>query len=78
MPDFGKLAKKVKGLAGQHPDTVGKAVEKAEEMGEKKTGGQYDGQIEQAGHWAEGYLGAEDPGAGNKPAPPEGGKPDGT
>lgn len=78
MPDFGKLAKKVKDLAGQHPDSVGKGVEKAEQMAEKKTGGQYDGQIEQAGHWVEGYLGADDPNAENKPAPPEGNNSAGT
>ena len=70
MSNFGKFADKVKGLAGKHPDTVSKAVEKAKELAEKKSGGQFGDQIKEAGQRVEGYLGAEEPGAETgKPAP---------
>jgi hypothetical protein len=61
MPDFEGLIEKAKDLAGKHPDQVHKGVEKAEEIAEKKLGGQFDGQIEQAGNLVEGFLGVHEP-----------------
>jgi MT0933-like antitoxin protein len=70
MPSFGKFADKVKGLAGKHPDTVSKAVDKAEELADKKSGGQFGDQIKEAGQWVEGQLGTQEPGAETgKPTP---------
>lgn len=61
MPDFEGLIEKAKDLAGKHPDQVHKGVEKAEEIAEKKLGGQFDDQIEQAGNLVEGFLGSHQP-----------------
>ena len=61
MPDFGVLIHKAKDLAGEHPDQVHSGVEKAEELAEKKLGSQFGGQIEQAGHLVEGFLGVHEP-----------------
>jgi hypothetical protein len=61
MPDFEELIEKAKGLAGEHKDQVHKGVEKAEELAEKKLGGKFDGQVEQAGDMVEGFLGVHEP-----------------
>ena len=58
MPNFEELAQKAKDLAAKHPDQVHKGVEKAEEIAEKKLGGQFGNQVEEAGHLIEGFLGA--------------------
>lgn len=59
MPNFGKLADKVKHLAGKHPDQVDKGVGKAEHLADEKTGGKHDSQVQQAGDRTEDYLGTE-------------------
>jgi len=61
MPDFEELLGKAKDLAGKHPDQVHKGVEKAEELAEKKLGGEFGGQVEQAGNMLEGFLGVHEP-----------------
>ncbi|MGH3168078.1 MAG: antitoxin [Trebonia sp.] len=70
MPNFGQLAGKVKSLVSKHPDTVSKGVDKAEEMTDKKTGGQYNDQVHQAGQWVEGQLGADEAQPGQQDRPP--------
>jgi hypothetical protein len=75
MPDFGKLINKAKEMAGQHPDQVSKGLEKAEDLVDKKTGGQYHNQVENAGHAAANYLGAQDqdrPGGQQQGGPQQG------
>ncbi|HEY6492253.1 MAG TPA: antitoxin [Trebonia sp.] len=57
MPDFKALIQKAKDLAGKHPDQVHSGVEKAEEVAKKQSGDKFDGQIDQAGNAAEGFLG---------------------
>jgi MT0933-like antitoxin protein len=61
MPDFGELFDKAKDLAGKHPDQVHKGVEKAEDLAEKKLGGEFGDQIEQGGNLVEGFLGVHEP-----------------
>ena len=45
MVDFGKLAKKAKGLVDEHGDKVAKAVDKATDVVDKKTKGKYADQL---------------------------------
>jgi hypothetical protein len=59
MPNFGNLIERVKKLAGKHPDQVNKAMDKAQQVADQKTGGKYGSQIQQAGDRAEGYLGTQ-------------------
>ena len=78
MPDFGGLFEKAKDLAGKHPDQVHSGVEKAEELAEKKLGGQFGEQIEEAGSLIEGFLGVHEhgqapgPAQGQAPGQPQG------
>jgi hypothetical protein len=62
MPDFGELVNKAKNMASEHPDQVAKGVDKLEELVDKKTGGQYSGQVESAGNAVENFLGTQEPG----------------
>lgn len=66
MPDFGELLNKAKQMASEHPDQIAKGVEKLEEFVDKQTGGEYDSQVESAGHMVENYLGAQEPGRQNQ------------
>jgi hypothetical protein len=60
MPDFEELIEKAKDLAGKHPDQVHSGVEKAEELAKNKLGGEFGGQVEQAGNLVEGFLGVHE------------------
>ena len=56
MPDFMDEAKN---LAGEHSDLVDKGLDQAEQEAENKTGGRFDGQIQEGEDKAEGYLGVD-------------------
>lgn len=47
--NVGKLARKARDLAGQHPDQVRKALDQAENQVNRRTGGKHAGQIDAAG-----------------------------
>jgi hypothetical protein len=47
--NVGKLARKARDMAGQHPDKVRKALDQAENQVNKRTGGKHAGQIDAAG-----------------------------
>lgn len=59
MDDIAKVAHKAQDLAAQHPDQVKQALDRAEEMLDKNTGGKHTGQIHSAGDKAEAYLNDE-------------------
>jgi hypothetical protein len=49
LDNVGKLARKARDMAGQHPDQVRKALDRAEDQIDKRTGGKHAGQIDAAG-----------------------------
>lgn len=49
LDNVGKLARKARDAAGQHPDQVRKAIDQAEDQINKRTGGKHAGQIDSAG-----------------------------
>jgi hypothetical protein len=51
--DFGKLAKKARGLVDEHGDQIAKAVDKATDAVDKKTKGKYADQLEKVDAAAE-------------------------
>lgn len=51
--DFGKLAKKAKGLADQHGDKIAKGVDKATDLVDKRTKGKYRDQLRKVDEAAE-------------------------
>jgi hypothetical protein len=59
MSEFMDEAKQ---LAGEHSDVVDQGLDKAEQVAEQKTGGQFDSQIQGGEQQAEGFLGADDQG----------------
>jgi len=78
---FKDLAKKAEDEAASHKDQVHKAVLKAEEAADQRTGGQYHEQILKAGQKADVYVdglkesdsresGGSGPAAGERPAEP--------
>ena len=56
MPDFFDEAKK---LAHEHENLVDKALDQAEHEAETKTGGKYNGQLQQGEEKLEGFLGVD-------------------
>lgn len=65
------LAKKAEDEAATHKDQVHKAVLKAEEAADRRTGGQYHEQILRAGQKADVYVDGLKAGDVRAPAPPE-------
>jgi hypothetical protein len=51
--DFGKLAKKAKGLVDEHGDQIAKAVDKATDAVDRKTKGKYSEQLKKVDAAAE-------------------------
>ena len=62
MPDFSGMEDEAKKLAGEHPDIANKGIEEAGKVAGEKTGGKFDGQIEQGEQKVEGYLGTDQQG----------------
>jgi hypothetical protein len=60
MPDFGEMADKAKGFAGDHDKQSDEALDKAADFVGDKTGNKYDSQIQSGEDKAENYLGVED------------------
>ena len=56
MSEFGDLAGKAEELAQEHPDQVKQGLEKAGQVADEKTGGQYTDQIDKAEQAAEQRL----------------------
>ncbi len=72
------LTKKAEDEAATHKEQVHKAVLKAEEVADQRTGGQYHDQILKAGHKADDFvdgLKEPDPPAGAPAESPPGGEP---
>ena len=57
MSEFMDEAKQ---LAGEHSDVVDQGLDKAEQLAEQKTGGQFDSEIQAGEQQAEGALGVTD------------------
>jgi hypothetical protein len=57
--NVGKLARKARDMAGQHPDQVRKALDQAENQLDKRTGGKHAGQIDAAGDKLADFLAPE-------------------
>jgi len=64
--NVGKLARKARAMAGQHPDQVRKAIDQAEAQIDKRTGGKHAGQIDSAGDKVADFLAPE---AADRPDP---------
>ena len=47
MPDLGGLADKAKNMASGHEDTVNQGIDKAGDTVDEKTGGKFEGQVDQ-------------------------------
>jgi hypothetical protein len=56
VPDFFDEARK---LAHEHEDVVDKALDKAEQEAENRTGGKYNGMLKSAEEKGEGFLGVD-------------------
>lgn len=59
MGNVGKLARKARDMAGQHPDKVRKALNQAETQLNRRTGGKHAGQIDAAGDKVADFLAPE-------------------
>ena len=68
MDEVGKLARKAKDAAAEHPDQVRKAIDQAENQIDKRTGGKHAGQIDSAGDKVADFLAPEKRHAVEEPA----------
>jgi len=59
LGNVGKLARRARDLAGQHPDQVRKALNQAESQLNRRTGGKHAGQIDAAGDKVADFLAPE-------------------
>lgn len=59
LDNVGKLARKARDMAGQHPDQVRKALDQAEAQIDRRTGGKHAGQIDAAGDKVADFLAPE-------------------
>jgi len=57
--NVGKLARKARDMAGQHPDQVRKALDQAEDQVNRRTGGKHASQIDAAGDKVADFIAPE-------------------
>ena len=60
MPDFGGLADKAKDMAGGHEDKVNQGIDKAGDTVDEKTGGKFEGQVDQGQDAVRDHLGGNE------------------
>ena len=66
MPDFNELEQDARKLAGEHPESVDKAVTEGEQQVDQRLGGSHDSDVEKGGEELEKELGTY-----SAPQPPD-------